>query len=239
MTEMQAFPTEDLAKDIRSLDLHNDELTAQRSLGVFWGLERDVFTYKVSVTDRPFTRRGVLSLVNSIYDPLGLAAPVLLEGRLLLQELVAMSKKSADTTPLGWDDPLPETYADRWHCGRNTLPDLETAYTRRCYHPSEFGPVTRAEIHEFSAASQRAIGAAVYLRLFNAKNEVAISLVFGQVKVAAINPVSIPRLELCGAVLAVQAVDKILKELDMAISEVTFYTDSKVVLGYIRESRKS
>lgn len=239
VTVMQAFPTEDLAKDIRSLDLHNDELPAQRSLGVFWDLERDVFTYKVSITDRPFTRRGVLSLVNSIYDPLGLAAPVLLEGRLLLQELVAMSKKTADAAPLGWDDPLPERYADRWHCWRNTLPDLETVYTRRCYHPSEFGPVTRAEIHAFSDASQRAIGAAVYLRLFNTKNEVAISLVFGQAKVAPINPVSIPRLELCGAVLAVQAVDKISKEVDMVISEVTFYTDSKVVLGYIRnESRR-
>ena len=134
---------------------------------------------------------------------------------------------------------MPEKYADRWHCKRNTLPDLETAYTRRCYHPSEFGPVTRAEIHAFSDASQRAIGAAVYLGLFNAKNEVAISLVFGQAKVAPINPVSIPRLELCGAVLAVQAIDKILKELDMAISEVTFYTDSKVVLGCIHnESRR-
>ena len=77
------------------------------------------------------------------------------------------------------------------------------------------------------------MGAAVYLRLFNAKNKVAISLVFGKVKVAPINPVSIPRLELCGAVW------QILKELDMPISEVTFYTDPKVVPGYIRnESRK-
>ena len=55
VTVMEAFPTEDLAKDIRSLDLRHDELPAQRSLGVFWDLERDVFTYKVSVPDRPFT----------------------------------------------------------------------------------------------------------------------------------------------------------------------------------------
>ena len=108
-----------------------------------------------------------------------------------------------------------------------------------CYHPREFGPVTRAEIHVFSDASQQAIEAAVYLRSFNIKNEVAVSLGFGQTKVGQINPVSILRLELCGAVLAVQAVNKIVQELDMAMSEVVFYTDSKVVLGYFwSESRR-
>ena len=81
MTVTEAVPTEDLAKDVHSLDLHNDELPAQRFLSVFWDMERDVFPYKLSVLDRPFTQRGILSLVNSIYDPLGLAVSVLLEGR--------------------------------------------------------------------------------------------------------------------------------------------------------------
>ena len=221
------------------MDLRHDELPAQRSRGVFWDLERDVFTYKVSVPDRPFTQRGVLSLVNSINDPLGLAAPILLEGRLLLQELVAMGKESTGAAPLKWDVPLPDKLTDRWQRWRNALPELEKATEQRCYHPREFGPVTRAEVHAFSDPSQRAIGAAVYLRSFNIKNEVAVSLVFGQTKVAQINPLSILRLELCGAVLAVQAVNKIVQELDMAMSEVVFYTDSKVVLGYIwNESRR-
>ena len=55
-----------------------------------------------------------------------------------------------------------------------------------------------------------------------------------------IHPVSIPRLELCGAVLVVEAVKKILKEIDMEIMQVVYYTDSKVVLGYItNESERS
>ena len=235
---MEAFPTEDLAKDIRSLDLRQDNLPAQRSLGVFWDLETDAFTCKVSIPDKPLTRLGVL-LVNSVYDPLGLSAPVLLHGRLLLQQLVSMSKKKTATAPLGWDDPLPEELSLGWQSWKNALPDLQNVSIRRCYHPPQFGPITRAELHAFSDASQRAIGVAVYLRLFNCKEEHSVSLVFGQAKVAPINPISIPRLELCGAVLAVQAVDRITKEIDMEISETVFYTDSKVVLGYIcNESRR-
>ena len=78
---MEAFPAEDRAKDVRDLDLRHDSLPAQRSLGVFWDLETDAFTFKVSLPEKPFTRRGVLSIVNSVYDPLGFAVPVMLEGR--------------------------------------------------------------------------------------------------------------------------------------------------------------
>ena len=71
---MEAFPAEDRAKDVCDLDLRHDSLPAQRSLGVFWNLEMDAFTFKVTLPEKPFTRRGVLSIVNSVYDPLGFAA---------------------------------------------------------------------------------------------------------------------------------------------------------------------
>ena len=106
---MGAFATEDRGKGVRDLDLHCDSLPAQRSLGVYWNLEEDTFTFQVSLPDKPFTRRGVLSIVHSIYDPLGLAVPVLLEGRLLLQQLVILGKKKNNDAALGWDDPLPDT----------------------------------------------------------------------------------------------------------------------------------
>ena len=76
---IEAFPADDRAKDIRDLDLRNDTLPVQRSLGVHWDLEHDSFTFKVSLPDKPFTRRGILAVVNSIYDPIGLAAPAILE----------------------------------------------------------------------------------------------------------------------------------------------------------------
>ena len=69
-------------------------------------MKDDSFTFQVTLPDKPFTRRGVLSTVNSIYDPLGLAVPVLLEGRLLLQKLIIIGKSKNNEKPLGWDDPL-------------------------------------------------------------------------------------------------------------------------------------
>ena len=80
-------------------------------------------------------------------------------------------------------------------------------------HTTVLSPVTRVEIHAFSDASQRAIGAAIYLRLFNSKEDIAVFLLFGQAKVAPIMPTSIPRLELCGAVLAAQAIDRTTSEM--------------------------
>lgn len=194
----------------------------------------------MSLPEKPFTRRGVLSIVNSVYDPLGFVAPVMLEGRKILQQLVLMGERRAENkTPLAWDDPLPTVMMNRWTRWRDSLVELQHLSVPRCYHPREFGTVTRAELHAFSDASQDAVGVAVYLRQLNEANEISTSLVYGQAKVAPVTPTSIPRLELCGAVLAVQAAQRVLKEIDMEITEVIYYTDSKVVLGYIaNESRR-
>ncbi|KAK3742405.1 hypothetical protein QZH41_008057 [Actinostola sp. cb2023] len=235
---MEALPADDRAKDVRDLDLRKEALPTQRSLGVQWNLQEDKFTFKVSTPDKPFTRRGVLSVVNSIYDPMGLAVPATLRGKLLLQKLVSMGKtRNGDN--LGWDDPLPDDLMRQWKQWKDVLPNLQNASLPRCLHPRDFGPITRAEVHAFSDASEDAIGVAVYLRLINHNNDVHMSFLFGQSKVAPIKTTSIPRLELCGAVLVVQAVRRILSEIDLEIHEVTFYTDSKVVLGYIHnESRR-
>ena len=100
-----AFPREDQASDPRDLDLSLDTVPVQRALGVQWDISADVFTFKVSLGRRPFTRRGVLSVLNSLYDPLGLAAPVIVRGKLLLRSMMA---NLSNLQPESWDEPLPE-----------------------------------------------------------------------------------------------------------------------------------
>ena len=234
---MEAFSNEDRAKEVRDLDLRRDILPAQRSLGVYWDLENDVFTFHVSLPGKPFTRRGVLSVINSVYDPLGVAAPAMLEGRKLLQKLICSSKVVGGSS-LAWDDPLPNEIMTRWQCWKDSLQDLQHVSIPRCYRPKEFQATTKAELHGFSDASKDAIGAVVYLKLWDKNGDVSVSFVYGQARLAPTYPVSIPRLELCGAVLVVEAVKKVLKEIDMEIARVIYYTDSKVVLGYITNDSK-
>ena len=79
---MEEFSAEVRGKDLHDLDLHRDSLPAQWLPRVYWDLEEDAFTFQVALPNKPFTHRGVLSIVNSVYDPLGLTVPILLEGRL-------------------------------------------------------------------------------------------------------------------------------------------------------------
>lgn len=78
---MKAFPKEDLAKGLQNLDLGQDSLQTQRSLGLQWDLAADTFTFQATTSDKPFTRRGVLSTINNnLFDPLGYAASVSIQG---------------------------------------------------------------------------------------------------------------------------------------------------------------
>ncbi|XP_059843090.1 uncharacterized protein DDB_G0292642-like [Hypanus sabinus] len=97
---MEAFPHDDSALPIKDLDLDGETIPTQGSLGLLWEITTDTFTFSVPTVIKPFTRRGVLSTVNSVFDPLGLLAPVTIQGRALLRELTS---ELSD-----WDTPLPE-----------------------------------------------------------------------------------------------------------------------------------
>ena len=79
-------------------DLVLDQLPIERALGVRWDVESDTFGFKISANDRPASRRGILSVVSSVYDPLGFAAPFTLPVKALLQDLCCKN--------FGWDDPI-------------------------------------------------------------------------------------------------------------------------------------
>lgn len=67
---------------------HPDDDTVHRTLGVAWNTITDCFTIKVDLPDRSFTKRGILAVTGSIYDPIGLASPVVLGGRLIQRKIL-------------------------------------------------------------------------------------------------------------------------------------------------------
>lgn len=82
---LSAFNKEDLVKDLHDIDLDNNNPSLQRSVRVFGNLI-DSFTFHVSLNEKPFTRRGVLAVVNGQYDPLGFTMSVTIGEKLLLLE---------------------------------------------------------------------------------------------------------------------------------------------------------
>lgn len=69
-----------------SLDFNLDELPVDRALGVRWHIESDTFGFKVLEFGKNNTMRGVLSTICSGFDPLNLAAPVMLPAKQIMQE---------------------------------------------------------------------------------------------------------------------------------------------------------
>nr|XP_054607369.1 uncharacterized protein LOC129167170 [Nothobranchius furzeri] len=228
-TVLQAFPIEDRAV-LKDLDLSGEAIPVQRSLGLLWATTTDTFTFKVSEDRKQFTRRGALSTVNSIFDPLGLLAPVTIEGKSLLREC------SADKCD--WDTPLPEDKLKEWEAWRESLHDLNTLQIPRTYTANSLSKAKRTELCVFSDASTKAIGVVAYLRTVQSEGKVEVGFIMGKAKLAPLSQPTIPRLELCAAVLAVEVADIIQDELDLKLDSVRFYCDSKVVLGYIYNQTK-
>ncbi|XP_030209647.1 uncharacterized protein LOC115541880 [Gadus morhua] len=226
---LQAFAPEDRAV-LKDLDLSGEATPVQRSLGLLWETTTDTFTFAVSEHKKAFTRRGVLSTVNSVFDPLGMVAPVTIEGKSLLRGL------SVDTCD--WDAPLPEQKLKQWEAWRESLHDLSKLHIPRAYTATSLSNAEHTELCVFSDASTKAIGAVAYLRTIQAEGQVEVGFILGKAKLAPQSEPTIPRLELCAAVLAVEVAELIQDELDTKLNTIKFFCDSKVVLGYIHNQTK-
>ena len=88
---LESLPVDDRAKDLKDIDLRHDVLPVQRSLGTFWWIESDTLGFRIELKDKPATRRGILSTICSVYDPLGIVAPVILVGKQILQDLCSQN----------------------------------------------------------------------------------------------------------------------------------------------------
>lgn len=212
----------------QTMDLNMPHM--ERALGVEWCVSSDSFKFRVQVKSNPFTRRGVLSTVASVYDPLGFIAPFVLLGKQILQR---MCKDKID-----WDDYLPEQLRPQWESWIRDLSTLAEMQIQRCYTPIATDKVKRFELHHFSDASSAGYGKCSYLRVVSESDDIHCSLVMAKSRVSPTKLTTIPRLELTAATVAVRVSDMLRRELELQELHEFFWTDSTVVLGYINNEAK-
>ena len=216
------IPDGEKAKELNSLNLDCESLPAERALGVAWNTERDQFGITVKVKDKSFTKRGLLSLLSSVYDPLGIVCPFVLNAKKISQDECRVTKT--------WDDSLSPLNCNRWKRWLKELPLLEKFQLERCIVPSEFGEVVQCELHHFSDASQYAYGAI----LINSRGQIHCALMLARSRLSPMKSVTIPRLELMAAVIAVQLHSILSREMRLSVHRSVFWTGSMIVLQYIK-----
>ena len=169
------------SKDLKDLNARHDVLPVQRSLGTYWCIETDTIGFHIELKDKPLTHRGILSTMSSVYDPLGIVAPVISVGKQLLQELCHDNME--------WDDPVPSHVHSQREKWRSKLPLLEKITIARCVKPPSFGEPVVTELHSFSDASDVGLGQVTYLPLVNNLNQVHVSFLMGKAIVAPLKPI--------------------------------------------------
>ncbi|KAJ8369493.1 hypothetical protein SKAU_G00095210 [Synaphobranchus kaupii] len=227
---LESIQPSERGADVKNLDLSFDDLPLERALGIQWDIESDCFRLQVNLKIQPETRRGILSTVASLYDPLGFVAPFLLKGKGILQDMCRRG--------IGWDDPLTDELQPQWERWRSDLVNLDKITIPRCYAPADFGKIIKTELHHFSDASTKGYGQCTYLRLQNKEGDVHCALVIGKSRVSPTKITTIPRLELSAAVVSVKISDMLKEELGFPDAKEVFWTDSKVVLGYINNEAR-
>ena len=107
---LMTIPETERASSVVNLNI--DDLPTETALGLKWNVEEDAFIWEVDdrtlvqTQQKASTRRGILSVVSSLFDPLGMIAPFIMKVKLLLQQLCR--KK------LEWDKEIEELERKQW-----------------------------------------------------------------------------------------------------------------------------
>ena len=197
----------------------------ERTLGICWSVSDDCFTFTFALKGEvDATKRGMLKVTSSIFDPLGFLSPFILKAKILLQELWRHNYE--------WDDKIEGDILKCWRKWLKYAELISAIKVNRCYSLNG-KQIEAIQIHIFCDASELAYGSVAYIRYCYADGSYHCALVMSKSKLAPIKAMSLPRLELCAAVTAVRLFRKIIAEIDLTIDKVWFWSDSTLVLQYV------
>lgn len=154
---LQTIEEEHRAKDWKELDLDRDELSAERALGLQWCVKSNTFKFKMVMKEQPQSRQGMLSIISSVYDPLGS----------LHQHCQPKSccKSSVGDVVDGSTRYL-QTLVISGQVGCKIRKSWHYSKLRDALNPQ----LIKAQLHNFSDTRQDGFGTATYLRIVDCKS---------------------------------------------------------------------
>lgn len=199
-----------------------------KTLGVQWLSHHDLLSYKVdilnSVTHSSVTKRILLSSIARIYDPMGLVSPCIVLVKILIPKLWFLK--------IQWDDVVPADIAKQWESNLRSLNELKIPRCVFCEH------VNDVQVHGLSDASLSAYSAVVYVHTTDSSGDVCVRLLCAKTKVAPVKKLTIPRLELCGALMLTRLMKQVSEVLTYKF-ESFYWCDSQVVLSWLKSGANS
>lgn len=198
---------------------------AIKTLGLIWEPFTDMFRISLSPEDLipGKTKREILSCIAKIFDPIGLVAPVTVYAKIIMQTIWKQNLK--------WDEVVPNAILSVWSTFVEKLRVLAKINIPRCI----FGQhIVDLQIHGFSDASTKAYGACLYICIVKSNGTLACNLLCSKSKVAPLKPISLPRLELCAALLLSRLLAKVKLIYKPLTLDTFLWSDSTITLCWIK-----
>ena len=234
MHQSEIIPTveEDETYAKSKLDPHSGA-KGEKVLGLSWNIENDTIHFQFEHISRKKerlepTKRNLLSLLSSLFDPLGLISGVVVSMKILFQD-VCKNK-------LGWDEVFSDDMKKRLDQWVSDLIATREICVDRCLYNTNTEKISKCYLHGFGDASKRAYCAVVYLVYHTENEEARARLIASKTRVAPLKEMSIPRLELMAARILAQLVNTIRSALStqLKLDGVRYWLDSKTALCWIR-----
>lgn len=233
----------------------------ERTLGLVWFPKEDMLGFDVSFKRIPETilsgqkiptKREMLRVVMSLFDVYGFLSPITIKGKIMLQETWRNG--------IEWDDTITDNTYKKWLDWLKLLRSVNEVRLPR-YHQTAMGGsemqnalnapnssrrtrgagtgYTNLELHVMCDASSQAVAAVAYWRWVNNNNQWQLSFISSKCRVAPVKHISIPRLELQGALLAARLANTIKNEHKIITEKIFFWCDSTTVLHWIHNEART
>ena len=207
----------------------------EKTLGITWDDISDKFIYDFSeiiskANELEPTKRNVLKIVSSFYDPLGLIQPIIVTLKILMQNICKLK--------LDWDEKLPQDILKQWNLALSNLQRMSTLSINRRIEND--GTIVKRELHGFCDASLQGYGACIYLKSIHSSGEIDTNIITSKTRVSPIKEQTIPRLELLSAVLLSRLMNSVENALSTTFKfdRIFYWTDSQIALAWIKATNK-